>query len=88
MLGAREKGESLPEEYATDENVNPTDDPELSIALLPIGGYKGFGISTLGKILCGVLTGMAFGLSITPMFTSPMGRPRHLGQFYMVMRVD
>ena len=88
MLGAREKGESLPEEYATDENVNPTDDPELSKALLPIEGYKGFGISTLGKILCGVLTGMAFGLSITPMFTSPMGIARHLGQFYMVMRVD
>ena len=88
MLGAREKGESLPEEYATDENGNPTDDPELAKALLPIGGYKGFGISAMGEILCGVLTGMAFGRSIPSMFTSPMDRPRHLGQFYIVMRVD
>ena len=81
MLGAREKGESLPEEYAADENVNPTDDPELSKALLPIGGYKGFGISAMGEILCGVLTGMAFGRSIPLMFTSPMDRPRHLGLY-------
>ena len=42
----------------------------------------------MGEILCGVLTGMAFGRSIPPMFTSPMDRPRHLGQFYMVMRAD
>ena len=42
----------------------------------------------MGDILCGVLTSMAFGLSIPPMFTSTMDRPRHLCQFYMVMRVD
>ena len=42
----------------------------------------------MGEILCGVLTGMAFGRSIPPMFTFPMDRPRHLGQFYMVMRTD
>ena len=42
----------------------------------------------MGEILCEVLTGIAFGRSIPPMFTFPMDRPRHLGQFYMVMRVD
>ena len=42
----------------------------------------------MDEILCGVLTGLAFGRSIPPMFTFPMDRPRHLGQFYMVMRVD
>ena len=88
LLGARKKGESLPKEYAADENVNPTNDPELAKALLPIGGYKGFGISAMGEILCGVLTGMAFGRSIPTMFTFPMDRPKHLGQFNMVMRVD
>ena len=42
----------------------------------------------MGEVLCGVLTGMAFGRSIPPMFTSPMDQPRHLGQFYMVLRAD
>ena len=42
----------------------------------------------MGEVFCGVLTGMAFGRLIPPMFTSPMDQPRHLGQFYMVMRAD
>ena len=88
LLGAREKGESLSEKYATDANGNPTEDPESAQALLPIGGYKGYGIAAMGEVLCGVLTGMAFSRSIPPMFTSNMDQPRHLGQFYMVMRTD
>ena len=42
----------------------------------------------MGEVLCGVLTGMAFGRAIPPMFNSPMDQPRHLGQFYIVMRTD
>ena len=88
LLDARERGEALPDKYAVDEKGNPTADPALAQALLPIGGYKGYGIAAMGEVLCGVLTGMAFGRSIPPMFTSSMDNPRHLGQFYMVMRVD
>ena len=54
LLGAREKGESLSEKYATDANGNPTEDPESAQALLPIGGYKGYGIAAMGEVLCGV----------------------------------
>jgi len=88
LLGARERSESLSGKYAADESGIPTDNPTLAKALLPIGGYKGYGIAAMGEVLCGVLTGMAFGRSIPPMFTSPMDQPRHLGQFYMVMRAD
>jgi len=88
LLNARERGELLPDKYATDENGNPTEDPNLATALLPIGGYKGFGIAAMGEVLCGVLTGMSFGRSIPPMFTSSMDKHRHLGQFYMVLRAD
>ena len=88
LLGARERGESLPDECAADENGNPTTEPELAKALLPIGGYKGFGLAAMGEVLCGILTGMAFGRSIPPMFTSAMDQPRNLGQFYLVMRAD
>ena len=88
LLVAKEKGEMLQDKYAADEYGKPTEDPELAKALLPIGGYKGYGIAAMGEVLCGVLTGMGFGRSIPPMFTSPMEKPRHLGQFYMVMRAD
>lgn len=88
LLGVRERGESLPDKFAADEKGNPTADPALAQALLTIGGYKGYGIAAMGEVLCGVLTGMEFGRSIPPMFTSSMEKPRHLGQFYMVMRVD
>jgi ureidoglycolate dehydrogenase (NAD+) len=85
LLGTREKGGSLPDEYAADENGLPAADPELAKALLPIGGYKGYVIAALGEVFCGVLTDMYFDRSIHPVCTSPMDQPRHLGQFYMVM---
>ena len=60
----------------------------MAQALLPIGDYKGFGIAAMVEVLCGVMTGMAFGRDLPPMFTSSMEKPRHLGQFYIVMRAD
>ena len=88
LLGFRERGEMLPDKYAADEHGNPTDDPALAQSLMPIGSYKGYGLAAMGEVLCGVLTGMAFGRAIPPMFTSSMEQPRHLGQFYMVLRAD
>ena len=88
LLTYRERGEKLPGEYAADEQGNPTSDPNLARSLLPIGTYKGYGLAAMGEILCGVLTGMLFGRSIPAMFTSPMDQPRHLGQFYLLMRAD
>ena len=66
LLVAKEKGEMLQDKHAADENGKPTEDPELAKALLPIGGYKGYGIAAMGEVLCGVLTGMGFGRSILP----------------------
>ena len=88
LLTYREKREKLPGEYAADEYGIPTSNPDLARSLLPIGTYKGYGLAAMGEVLCGVLTGMPFGRAIPAMFTTPMDQPRHLGQFYMVMRVD
>ena len=88
LIVARKRGESLPNNCAADENGDPTNDPALAQCLLPIGNYKGYGIAAMVEVLCAVLTGMPFGRSIPPMFTSSMEKPRHLGQLYMVMRVD
>ena len=88
LLTQKEKGEKLQENQAADNNGLPTQDPNLASSLIPIGGYKGFGLAAMAEVLCGVLTGMNFGRSIPPMFTSNISKKRRLGQFYLLMRAD
>jgi ureidoglycolate dehydrogenase (NAD+) len=73
---------------AADSSGKITIDPHSASAVMPMGSYKGFGLSSMVDILCGVYTGMAFGRSIPAMFTTSMSKKRKLGQFYMIMRAD
>lgn len=60
------KGEKIPEGWAFDEEGNPTTDPKAALkgSLAPIGGPKGYGLALSVDILCGVLTGSAFGQKV------------------------
>jgi len=55
------KGEKLPEGWIIDDNGHSTVDPAVFMSrkgmLLPIGGYKGFGLSLIVDVLGGALTG-------------------------------
>jgi ureidoglycolate dehydrogenase (NAD+) len=73
---------------AADSNGNLTTDPDEATCLVPAGEYKGYGIASMVDIFCGIYTGMQFGRAIPSMYKSPMDKTRHLGQFYMVFRVD
>ncbi|MDR1800536.1 MAG: Ldh family oxidoreductase [Lachnospiraceae bacterium] len=55
-------GEKIPLDWAKDKTGNPTDDPTKAVegTLNPIGGPKGFGLSLVADIFCGLLTGSAF----------------------------
>jgi LDH2 family malate/lactate/ureidoglycolate dehydrogenase len=57
------KGESIPFGWAINKYGEPTTDPQdaLEGAILPIGDYKGYGITLMIDILSGVLTGAHFG---------------------------
>jgi LDH2 family malate/lactate/ureidoglycolate dehydrogenase len=59
------EGKSVPTDWAYDKNGNLTDDPRQALEgpLVPIGAFKGTGLSIMTDILCGVLTGAAFGLT-------------------------
>lgn len=73
-------GKKIPKTWATDENGNPTDDPERVLknllerkggGLLPLGGaeeedggHKGYGLAVAVDILSGVLSGGAYGLYV------------------------
>lgn len=60
---AAKTGEKIPAGWATDENGKETDDPNEALkgAMMPIGGYKGFGLALCVDIIAGLLTGSAFG---------------------------
>lgn len=88
VLLKRSKGELLDEPIAADGNGNPTNDPQKAQCLLPIGGYKGYGIAAMVEILCSMVSGMEFGTQIPSMFKAPIEKNRKLGQFYLIFKAD
>lgn len=92
LLVLRALGEPLPDGTGADATGAATRDADAATALMPLGGtvagYKGVGLASVVELLCGVLTGMAFGREIPAMYSAPMDRPRRLGQFYLAMRID
>ena len=55
-------GKQLPDGWALDENGIPTNDPDEAIKglVLPMAGFKGYGIAMLIDIISGVLSGAAY----------------------------
>src|SRR5882672_6456684 len=81
------RNESVPPGWVIDKDGKPTTDPRQlrqGGALLPLGGpeggYKGTGLAVMVEILCGLLTGLGFGVE-------PTGRHND-GCFMAVFKVD
>lgn len=68
------------------KGIETTDPTEITM-LLPIGGYKGYGLSLVVEILCSLLTGMPYGPHIPRMFEAPLGQKRFLGHFISAIRI-
>ena len=81
-------GGNVPEGWGVDEGGNDTRDPQRIAALHPIGGYKGFGLAMMVDVLCSLLTGMPFGRHISRMYADPIEIKRHLGHFFVALRID
>jgi LDH2 family malate/lactate/ureidoglycolate dehydrogenase len=66
VLAAR-KGEKIPEGWALNKEGKPTTDPKEALEgfLLPVGGYKGFGLAVVVDILCSIFIGAPYGLVIS-----------------------
>ena len=73
LLVAASNGEEIPLGWATDSEGRPTTDPKAGFDgfLLPLGGHKGFGLSLLVDILCGVITGGSFQHQLKSMYRYP-----------------
>lgn len=79
MRQAKEKGTRLPENAYVDKEGNITTDPEVAYAVLPFGGFKGFGINLLIDVLSGSLVGGKSGLD------QPLDSQRYIGTLMIVI---
>ena len=84
----REARAPAPSGVGADKDGVETTNADDIMMLLPIGGYKGYGLSIMIEILCGLLTGMPYGPHIPKMFEAPMSAKRMLGQFVLAIRID
>lgn len=84
----REEGKKAPSGVGANKHGIETTDPNEISMLLPIGGYKGYGLSMAFEILCSLLTGMPYGPHIPKMFEAPMSEKRFLGHFITAIRID
>jgi ureidoglycolate dehydrogenase (NAD+) len=73
LAQAKERGETLPEGVALDDNGNPTTDPAKANLPVPLGGPKGSGLALMLECLAGLMAG-------TPLLAgmiAPGGKPWH-----------
>lgn len=66
MRWYQQEGRSMPDNWALTPDGKFTTDPAAAMdgPLLPIGEYKGYGLSLITDVLAGVMTGALFGLSV------------------------
>ncbi len=86
----KDLGLELPYGVVADKYGNITTDPSQAEQLISIGDYKGFGLSMIVDILCGLLTGMPVGRDVSKMFGDEevLKNKRYLGQFYSSYKID
>ncbi|MCF6246323.1 MAG: Ldh family oxidoreductase [Desulfobacula sp.] len=83
----QERGENAPENVGTDKNGIPTTNANEIKMLLPVGTYKGYGLSLMVEILCSMLSGMSYGPHISKMFED-LSKKRYLGHFVGAMNIS
>lgn len=78
----------IPEGWAIDEQGQSTRNAGAALqgALLPIGGYKGAGLAMFVDILCGLLSGAAFGPHIVDIYDEG-DQVQALGHFFAALDI-
>lgn len=87
LMQHREAAQPLSPGWAADAEGRGCVDPLAAAGLLPIGGYKGYGLALMVEILCSSLTGMPFGPHISRMFPLTEQK-RHLGHFVVAIDIS
>lgn len=82
---AAKNGEKIPLTWAIGPDGQPTDDPNEALkgSLLPIAGYKGYGLSLFVDVLAGMLTGSVYAGEVKPL--SNMDEDSNNGHLFIVI---
>ena len=85
----RQRGEMMPEGWMINRDGTPLLDPQRADdgLLLPIGGYKGYGLALIIGMLAGTLNGAALGKDVVD-FNHDASTPTNTGQAIMVIDPD
>ncbi|HZZ95084.1 MAG TPA: Ldh family oxidoreductase [Usitatibacter sp.] len=83
---ALKRGKPIPDTWAVDRDGHPTTDPQAALDgfLLPVGGYKGYGLSAIVDLFAGLLSGASFLTNVVPWMEEP-GKPQGLGHFFIAI---
>lgn len=85
---AAKNGEKIPTDWAIGPEGEPTDDPNVALigSLLPIGGYKGYGLSLFVDVFAGMLTGSKYAGQVKNL--SKMDEDSGNGHLFVVIDLD
>ncbi|MBW8267973.1 Ldh family oxidoreductase [Caldovatus aquaticus] len=83
-----QRGEPMPEGWMVDREGRPLTDPRRAAEglLLPIGGYKGYGLALVFGLLAGTLNGAAMGREVVD-FNADDTTPTNTGQAILAIDI-
>ncbi len=86
IRAALKRGQPIPPTWATDKDGHATTDPQAALDgfLLPIGGYKGYGLALIVDLFAGLLSGAAYLTHVQSWLDSPE-KPQNLGHFFFLI---
>jgi LDH2 family malate/lactate/ureidoglycolate dehydrogenase len=84
-----QRGETMPEGWMMDRQGRPLTDPKRSNEgfLLPIGGYKGYGLALVFGLLAGTLNGAAMGRDVVD-FNADDTSPTNTGHSIVAINIE
>lgn len=86
IRAAAARAASIPDTWATDRDGRATTDPKAALDgfLLPIGGYKGYGLALAVDLLAGLLADAAYLTHVSSWSEAPR-EPGNLGHFFLAI---
>ena len=86
---AADRGEPIPEGWATDADGSPTTDADAAMSgfFLPIGDAKGAALMMMVEIMSAAMTGSNFSYEASS-FYDAAGPPPRTGQFFLVFKPE
>ncbi len=86
IRAALKRGMAIPDTWATDASGKPTTDPKAALDgfLLPMGGYKGYGLALMVDLFAGLLSGASYLTHVKSWSEEPEAH-QDLGHFFILI---